>query len=486
MFKKIFLFIITYFIVFPTIQALAQEEKQYFIVTAYYSPLPDQDYYLKGSYEADIKLNGGGIRGASGQNVFEGMLAGPKKYDFGTKIYLEGLGTGIIADRGGAIVSAGERGYDSDRIDVWMGYGDDGLKKALSWGKRKVIGKIITESGSSETPVGLSFNGGNVNLSKYKQNKELIYTKNLGITSKLDDVKLLQEKLKILGIYKGKVDGIYNKDLINTLVTFQIENGIIKNENEYGAGYWGIKTRDKVFQKEKELANNNKIKLETPETKDKELVILPKNIFDVYIHPESSIEDIKQLQKKLTEMELYSGAITGKYNDIKNVLINYQLKQGIINDKTDIGAGYFGPKTREELKNDYALFVAKKDEEDRNRRKLEELKSLALKQANDQIEKIGTPKLGDVSQNVRELQKTLATLGHFDGKDTAIYGEVTKQSIYEYQVSKNLVSKLSDPGAGKIGDITKAEIKKDLTKLLLDRKLKETSSMAYDDKKAGN
>ncbi len=42
-------------------------EKKTFIVTAYYSPLPDQSFYLKGSYEADIRLNGNGTHGASGK-----------------------------------------------------------------------------------------------------------------------------------------------------------------------------------------------------------------------------------------------------------------------------------------------------------------------------------------------------------------------------------------------------------------------------------
>jgi 3D (Asp-Asp-Asp) domain-containing protein len=66
------------------------------------------------------------------------MLAAPKHYEFGTVIHLEGLGTGTVDDRGGAIVKAGERGYEHDRIDVWMGYGDEGLRKALAWGKRKI------------------------------------------------------------------------------------------------------------------------------------------------------------------------------------------------------------------------------------------------------------------------------------------------------------------------------------------------------------
>lgn len=49
----------------------------YFVVTAYYSPLPNQKHYLKGNYEDEKRLNGQGIAGASGRPVFSGMLAAP-------------------------------------------------------------------------------------------------------------------------------------------------------------------------------------------------------------------------------------------------------------------------------------------------------------------------------------------------------------------------------------------------------------------------
>jgi hypothetical protein len=32
-------------------------DSDYFIVTAYYSPLPNQKYYLKGNFEAEKRLN---------------------------------------------------------------------------------------------------------------------------------------------------------------------------------------------------------------------------------------------------------------------------------------------------------------------------------------------------------------------------------------------------------------------------------------------
>ena len=100
-------------------------EKRTIIATAYYSPIPGQSYYLKGSYEADIRLNGKGTHGASGSPVYVGMIAAPKTYAFGTKIVIAGMGTGTVEDRGGAIVTAGMRNNQHDRIDIWMGKGEE-------------------------------------------------------------------------------------------------------------------------------------------------------------------------------------------------------------------------------------------------------------------------------------------------------------------------------------------------------------------------
>jgi len=44
--------------IIPLYNAGASDEPEYFIVTAYYSPLPDQEYYITGNYEDEIILNG--------------------------------------------------------------------------------------------------------------------------------------------------------------------------------------------------------------------------------------------------------------------------------------------------------------------------------------------------------------------------------------------------------------------------------------------
>ena len=101
-----------------------------YVLSAYYSPVPGQSRYATGTYEGDIRLNGGGVMTASGTAVKDaggGFVAAPPCMEFGTILSIDGLGTVKVLDRGGAI-----KGH---RLDIWMGYGDEGLASALKWGK---------------------------------------------------------------------------------------------------------------------------------------------------------------------------------------------------------------------------------------------------------------------------------------------------------------------------------------------------------------
>src|SRR3989338_7224095 len=108
----------------------ACDREQEFLVTAYYSPLPDQTRYYLGSYEADIAFNGRGIAVNDGTAVYPGMIAAPPEYAFGTRIALPDVGVvGTVHDRGGRIVVEGNGVH---RIDLWMGRGEEGLARALA------------------------------------------------------------------------------------------------------------------------------------------------------------------------------------------------------------------------------------------------------------------------------------------------------------------------------------------------------------------
>ena len=100
------------------------------LATAYYGPLPNQNSYATGSYRGDIKLNGTGTT-KSGKEVRVGHIAADwSVIPQGSKVYIPGYGDAVVEDIGGAI--------KGNRIDVFMGYGEEGLRRALKWGRRWV------------------------------------------------------------------------------------------------------------------------------------------------------------------------------------------------------------------------------------------------------------------------------------------------------------------------------------------------------------
>lgn len=102
--------------------------------TCYYKTVKGQSRYATGSYQGDIRLNGGGIT-YSGKKVRIGHLAADLRYhSIGTKfhVFIDGKDHGIwiVEDKGSAI--KGPR-----RFDLFVGEGDKGRKIASSWGRGK-------------------------------------------------------------------------------------------------------------------------------------------------------------------------------------------------------------------------------------------------------------------------------------------------------------------------------------------------------------
>jgi peptidoglycan hydrolase-like protein with peptidoglycan-binding domain len=321
------------------------EEESAFIVTAYYSPLPDQEYYITWTYEGDIRLNGQWIAGASWKKVFSGMLAAPAGYSFGTKIYLEGLWIGSVEDRGWAIVPAGQRGYSHDRIDIWMGYGDEGLRRANFWGKRKVRWYISTS-----------------------QKITLDYT-------------------------------------------------------SIPAPKW---------------ATHNLIKTQNNVKED---------IFSKSLWKGSDTAAILELQNILVQLEYLEewNYIAWEYDSATiSAIFDIQVQNWVLSASSDLGAGYFGPQTRSTLKELYELYL-KREAEKAIQKELEEK---YLQEARKEIESLWDPKFWDVSAQVRNLQNILSQLWYFQYKDTAIFGEITRSAILEFQMNTDLIQVPEDIGAG--------------------------------------
>lgn len=333
----------------------AGDEETYFVATAYYSPLPDQSRYTTGTYAWDIRLNGSWVITASGKWVFQWLLAGPKNYPFGTKIYFEWYGIWEIADRWGAIVNAWERGHSYDRIDIWMGYWDEWLERALKWWTRTIKWKIVVPSSQ-------------VSLKLWESPLWYFDTLRVHPNSWATEVKQLQEIFTKADLYEGEIDGDY-QSIRNELIEFQFKNTIISGYADEAAWYFGPKT---IAVLRKKYSWDTPILVSEPieafaQYNHKHASKIYKTIleyWDLQVNPDSDSEIISQLQELLKSLWEYKGSIDGKYSSIEKPLIDFQKKIGLIENSDDWGAGYFGNKTKIALWNYYETQEIENQQED--------------------------------------------------------------------------------------------------------------------------
>lgn len=351
-------------------------EERMFTMTAYYSPQSGQVFYYKPSFQEEVTLNGQWYVGASGKEVFNGMLAWPVSYPFGSIIYFPGLGVGEVADRGGAIVLSGERGQSNDRIDVWMGRGEEGLIRALTFGKKTMKGYFCESSLVKVSP------------------KNSLLRENVPVLKNFFDIALwiqqleegrndmrtrtLQKYLVKLGYLNKKYrNWTYETHTKKALCAYQVAKKIVWAKN-HDCWVFGKMTRYtmKLDMQDKGLLPSDLYatgtfatiidgakyyngmpttltksppdKGETERGFEKSPAIFA--FYRAYTKWQQSSE-IKILQNFLQWQWLYSGAIDGIYSKkITTTVYDFQKKYALISDDDPlILRGFLWPKTRSKI-----------------------------------------------------------------------------------------------------------------------------------------
>lgn len=467
--NKIVILILAFVLALPvhTSMVLAQEPFQRnIVITGYYSPIPDQRYYVKGSLAADKILNGNGTHGASGRPVFQGMIAAPKDYPFGTKIYIPGLGVGTVADRGGAIISNykdqifcknGDLECDrTDRLDLWMGHGDSGLARALyQIGVKRAVATIYPPGTGDEMVDSIVYADVDVNnLPKGYYPATKIVTGGISDSVKNETV----QTLKVLGYHDGSEDK-FDEDVYR----FQINNGIVLNRDESGAGHLGPKTRDTLKERLEEFYAS--VKTQTPEKS---------------MGRGTSGAEVSALQEALKKLGHYNDEITGKYdNKTINAIYEFQKSKELVDGENDSGAGYYGNKTREELEKVLTIHERVMRKSALDTEFPHETKS-ATHSSISEIEKLLNTDLSkyDEGENVYKLQEFLGELGYLDHEPTGYFGNLTTQAVISFQKAKGIVTDDYEVGAGRLGPTTRAELAsvvKANTKLVVNKKVMATT-----------
>lgn len=390
--------------------------KKKFTISSYYTPLPGQSRYFTGSYEGDVRLNGEGVTAADGTKVYPGMAAAPKTFRFGTKMEIPGFGVVAIHDRGGAI--------KNNRLDIWVGAGEEGLRRAIAWGMRTLE---VTVYGMDPSVVE-AVNIPSMPLADLSWiiKKTEYFKSDLSVGDEGEPVNELQRFLKKLGYFDAEATGYYGNETQEAVTKFQLSEKVIDSTDDPGKGNFGPKSRIAL---ERLLIQE----------KNKALGDMPNEI----LKRGDEGKKVAQLQSVLKEYN-YLNEVTEKFDQkTYEGLIRFQLDFGVIKDKNEKGAGYFGAKTVTALKRLIADNLTPQT-------------SLTItSQPNADVKTFPkTLALADQGSDVRLLQEELKRLNFLSLEPTGYFGKTTEHALFKFQQSFGIVESESSDGAGVFGPKT--------------------------------
>ncbi|MDD4627806.1 MAG: peptidoglycan-binding protein [Candidatus Peribacteraceae bacterium] len=400
--------------------------EQEFIITAYYSPVPGQCCYVMGGLQADKVLNGNGVRGADGTEVHPGMIAAPASYAFGTVVVLPGVGRFTVHDRGGAIQ---ELDSGAHRLDIWVGYGEEGLARALAFGVQHIRGTVY--------PV-----GGNQPKEKFVMENlpaviarlrpfQVAGNSLLSVTPRSGEqglsVELLQRSLKDAGYFSQRVTGKFGSTTAEALRAFNDAFGL-SNEPSDRLSEKSAATLTAAVQR---IAARPPVQKAVDKT--------------------ASAQAIRSAQRTLRFLGFYSGRTNGTYDDnLFDAILRFQQKKGLVGSAENAGAGRIGPLTRGKLTESW----------DRRIVAAMARRLLALHRVETVLDERGKNvarflETGDNGDQVALLQRLLSDRGFFPSeKINGNYGALTQSAVLKYQMARKLITSESDAGAGQVGPLT--------------------------------
>ncbi len=173
----------------------------------------------------------------------------------------------------------------------------------------------------------------------------------------------------------------------------------------------------------------------------------------------SPAANIKIVQNLLSRLNAYNGLLDGKYNDtLITAIFNFQKANGIVQNRSDDGAGTYGPKTRAMLK---ALLSGQLNK-DTNTNTVNSTATDGANTTSTDTSTTTTPPTNNTTSNASEdtraLQTKLQELGYFKFEPDGIYNKRLVDAIYAFQLEKKIVTGTEDPGAGYYGSVTQTTL----------------------------
>lgn len=228
--------------------------------------------------------------------------------------------------------------------------------------------------------------------------------------SKGDDARAVQQRLKDLGYYKGKVDGNFGSGSEDALEAFQKNNGLepdgVAGQGTYTVLFSVDAVKAGATPTPRPTKTPKPTKTPTPEPITQDNVILVK----------LGVEDdiVRRIQERLTELGYYSATVDGvcKKDDVAAIKA-FQKQNGL---KADGVAGF---DTQSKMFSRDALAASGSTD-------------------NSAVDTATTLRKGMTGEAVMQLQKRLIQLGYLTGEADGKYGRATADAVYNFQKRNGL------------------------------------------------
>ncbi len=211
-----------------------------------------------------------------------------------------------------------------------------------------------------------------------------------------DEVKALQKRLKALGYLSGSADGKFGTATQAAVIAFQQNNGLTAD------GKAGSATLSKIYSNNPVRAGGNPVKIESEGYGGADTSGIASTGY-VTLEEGSSGDQVKNLQKRLKELNYYNGNVDGTYGEgTTAAVMAFQLKNNLTVD------GKAGPATQRVLYGSSGVIT------------------------------YSALRMGDTGSAVRNLQYTLYELGYYDGAIDGDYGQTTSDAVRAFQIQNDL------------------------------------------------
>ena len=159
-------------------------------------------------------------------------------------------------------------------------------------------------------------------------------------------------------------------------------------------------------------------------------------------------DDVKKIQEIFRNLGYYKGQVNGEFADVEKAIIDYQIESWVLVNRTDDGAGWFGPKTRTQVKKDYDIFLENNSETQK-----EEDEKEVITQNTVDVEKTKEDKEEDIIE-VPSIQKVprenLLTREEIEAREVESFTQdfnidlTSKISHLEAQATKSITIHITD------------------------------------------